>query len=98
MAADNQISIPGTLRNDGTLELHQKPAVAPGPVTVVVEPATSTPNDSGSIAETINRIKLRQQQRGYVGLDENGFAELERERLADDEVYDDQWPDPSAKG
>ena len=98
MSTDNQASIEGTLHNDGTLELHQKPAVAPGPVTVVVVPNASRPSPHGSIAETVNRIKLRQKQRGYVGIDENGFAAMERERVLDDDAYDDRWADPSAKG
>lgn len=109
MSPNLEVTVEGTLRADGTVELHEKPHLAPGPVTVilvppsVLVPASGNASPRGSIAETIGQIKARQQRRGYHGYGEVDFEQLEKERQADEEAYDDRWkelldPDQRSKG
>ncbi|HQU41532.1 MAG TPA: hypothetical protein PK867_01915 [Pirellulales bacterium] len=93
MPANFEVTVDATLKGDGTLDLHEKPNLAPGPVTVVLVPASSKAVTHGGIADTIRHIKSRQQQRGYHGLDDNDFKQLEEEQRADEDAYEQRWHD-----
>ncbi|HVA46026.1 MAG TPA: hypothetical protein VNH11_06525 [Pirellulales bacterium] len=93
MPANPEVTVDATLKSDGTLGLHEKPNLAPGPVTVVLVPASSKTAQHGSITDTISHIKSRQQRRGYPGLDDKDFEQLEEERQADEDAYEQRWRD-----
>ena len=63
----NTIVIQGTLKPDGTLELDEKPSLAPGRVQVMLQRASIGVAASGGLAETIEDIRRHQQARGYAG-------------------------------
>jgi hypothetical protein len=57
----------GTLKPDGTLDLDQKPGLAPGQVRVTLQPAqTGTPRRRG-LADVIDEIRQGQLARGFQG-------------------------------
>ena len=58
--------IDGTLRQDGTLELDQKPSLVPGRVKVTLQPAQAGMPGRG-LAEVIDEIRQSQQARGFQG-------------------------------
>ena len=90
MPVQTEVTVDGTLNNDGTLELHQKPGLSPGPVKVTLVPAAATGATRGSIADTMAGIKARQQRRGYGGMNQEELDRLQQERQADDDAYDEQ--------
>jgi hypothetical protein len=90
MTTMNTTVVEGTLRPDGTLELDEKPSLAPGRVRVTLTsvnmPATA-PKARG-LADTIDEIRQRQQARGYVGRTEEEMAQDIAERQADEDEYE----------
>ena len=58
------IEIQGTLREDGTLLLDQKPDLPPGRVKVLVQPATA--GDANDVIAVLERIHAAQALRGHV--------------------------------
>ena len=63
----SEVVIEGTLKPDGTLELDQKPGLAPGRVKVTLQPAQAgTPRQRG-LADVIDEIRQGQQARGFQG-------------------------------
>ena len=63
----NTIVVQGTLKPDGTLELDERPSLAPGRVHVMLQPASIGLAATGGLAETIEEIRRHQQARGYAG-------------------------------
>ncbi len=63
----NEVVIEGTLKPDGTLELDQKPGLAPGRVKVVVQAAVASPPPQRGLAAVIDEIHRGQQARGFQG-------------------------------
>ena len=61
----NTIVVQGTLKPDGTLELDEKPTLAPGRVHVMLQPVSIGLAARGGLAETIEEIRRHQQARGY---------------------------------
>jgi len=59
-----EIVVEGTLKPDGTLELDQKPSLAPGRVQVIVKPLPS-PTGRRGLVEVMDEIRQSQRARGY---------------------------------
>jgi hypothetical protein len=87
MSPDENI-VQGTLKPDGTLELDQKPALAPGRVYVTLQPVVTGPPPKGGIADTIEEIRQYQQAHGYQGRTPEELARDEAERRADEAAYE----------
>ncbi len=82
------IVVQGTLKPDGTLELDEKPTLAPGRVHVTLQlvPAGSPPK--GGLAETIEEIRLHQQATDYQGRTAEEIACDEDQRREDEDAYE----------
>jgi hypothetical protein len=59
--------IEGTLKPDGTLELDEKPNLAPGRVQVIVQPLSKPAQPKRGLADVIDEIRRGQQARGFQG-------------------------------
>jgi hypothetical protein len=62
-----EVVIEGTLKLDGTLELDQKPRLAPGRVKVILQPAAAGTPPQRGLAGVIDEIRQRQHARGFEG-------------------------------
>jgi hypothetical protein len=82
------IVVQGTLKPDGTLELDEKPTLAPGRVHVTLQPVSAGSPPKGGLAETIEEIRQYQQATGYQGRTSDEIAREEDDRLADEEAYE----------
>ncbi len=90
------IEIEGTLQPDGTLSLHEKPNLPPGPVRVRVQPLSEpTPADRFWIG--LRAIWASQEARGHVPRDKAEIAaeikafrdEAEQEMREVDQLHQD---------
>jgi hypothetical protein len=80
----NAIEIQGTLREDGTLLLDQKPNLPPGRVKVIVEPVPDITQTD--VWQVLERIWAGQRARGHVPRSREEIdAELEAARQEDEE-------------
>jgi hypothetical protein len=84
----NTIVVEGTLKPDGTLELDEKPTLAPGRVHVMLQPVSVGLAPNGSLAETIEQIRQHQQARGYQGRTPEEMASDEDQRRVEEDAYD----------
>jgi hypothetical protein len=84
----NTIVVQGTLKPDGTLELDEKPTLAPGRVHVTLEPVSADSPPKGGLAETIEEIRKYQQLSGYQRRTPEEMARDEDQRRADDDAYE----------
>lgn len=81
--------IEGTLKPDGTLELDQKPNLAPGRVQVIVQPLSQPlQSKKRGLAEVIEEIRLAQLARGYTGRTKEEMEAEEAVRQAEEDDYD----------
>jgi hypothetical protein len=62
----NAIEIQGTLREDGTILLDDKPNLPPGRVKVTVQLANPAEGDENDVIAVLERIHAAQALRGYV--------------------------------
>jgi hypothetical protein len=62
-----EVVLEGTLKPDGTLELDQKPSLAPGRVKVILQPASTGRPEQRGLADVIDEIRQGQQARGFPG-------------------------------
>jgi hypothetical protein len=88
-----RITVPGTIRPDGSLDLEASVAVPPGPVRVTIEPIPSPEAESrgGGLLETLDAIHASQRARGFLGRPvEEWEAERERGRIEDQED-EERW-------
>jgi hypothetical protein len=60
-----EVVVEGTLKPDGTLELDQKPSLAPGRVTVILQSAQASTTPRRGLADVIDEIRQGQQARGF---------------------------------
>jgi hypothetical protein len=60
------IQVQGTLREDGTLVLDEKPNLPPGRVNVLLEPASPAAGDANDLVSVLERIHAAQARRGHV--------------------------------
>jgi hypothetical protein len=78
------IEIQGTLREDGTLLLDQKPNLPPGRVKVIVEPIIDLTQTD--VWQVLERIWASQRARGHIPRSREEIdAELEASRQEDEE-------------
>ena len=80
--------VQGTLKADGTLELDEKPNLAPGRVQVIVQPLPQAAPRKRGLAEVIDEIRRAQSARGYTGLTKEEMEAEEAARRAEEEDYD----------
>jgi hypothetical protein len=83
----------GTLKDDGTLELDEKPPLAPGRVEVTIHPmpASDVAHPRRTILGVLDEIYAAQQARGYCGRSHDEMQTDEAERRAEEEVYEARW-------
>jgi hypothetical protein len=79
------VVLQGTLKPDGTLELDQRPNLAPGRVQVVLQPVAGGPPPRRGLAEVIDEIRQGQQARGYNG---RSADEIEADRADEADEYE----------
>jgi hypothetical protein len=84
----NTIVVQGTLNPDGTLELDEKPTIAPGRVHVTLQPVSAGSRPEGGLAETIEEIRKFQLARGYQGRTPEETARDEEQRRSDEDAYE----------
>ena len=82
--SNSAIAIQGTLREDGTLLLDQKPDLPPGRVKVTVEPVSDLTQTD--VWQVLERIWAGQRARGHVPRSREEIdAELEASRQEDED-------------
>jgi hypothetical protein len=82
------VTVEGTLQPDGTLQLDQKPNLAPGRVQVVVQPLAPAGPAQRGIVEVMNEIRASQVARGYHGRSPAEMQADEAARHEEDEDYE----------
>jgi hypothetical protein len=92
MSVDTVI-VAGTLKGDGTLELDERPGLAPGRVRVAIAPAPSHPREQPrrTMLDVLDEIRARQAARGYHGRSIEEMEADEAARRAEDEEYEERW-------
>lgn len=87
------VVVTGTLRADGTLDLDERPGLAPGPVRVVIAPVSSPAlgQPRRTILDVLGEIQSRQAARGFRGRSLQEMEADEARRRAEDEEYDERW-------
>jgi hypothetical protein len=87
----NAIEVQGTLREDGTLELDDKPDLPPGRVKVTVEPVLDITQTD--VWQVLERIWAGQRARGHVPRTREQIdADLEAARQEDEERMQEFGP------
>ena len=85
--------VQGTLKDDGTLELDEKPPLAPGRVQVTIllmsSPAVAQPRRT--ILDVLDEIHSAQEARGYRGRSIEEMEADEAARRAEAEEYEARW-------
>ncbi len=80
-----QILTSGTLKPDGTLELNEKPALAPGPVQVLIRAQPKMDGGSESWWEFLQRSRAELLAEGYAFRSKEEIdADLSERRNADE--------------
>ena len=89
----NSTVVQGTLKDDGTLELDEKPALAPGrvQVTILPMPAPAVAQPRRTILDVLDEIHAAQEARGYRGRSIEEMEAEEAERRAEEEEYEERW-------
>jgi hypothetical protein len=82
-------TVEGTLKPDGTLELDQKPSLAPGRVTVTLQPSQAGSTPSKGLADIIDQIRQEQQARGFQG---RSAREIEAGLREGEDEYEQRMP------
>lgn len=83
-----QAIVLGTLKSDGTLDLDQKPGLAPGRVQVIVQPLHSPTQAAKGIVEVMDEIRRNQKARGYQGRSTKEMHADEAAQRQADEQYE----------
>jgi len=83
---NTQAIVQGTLKADGTLELDQKPSLAPGRVQVVLQAIAARAATRTGLAEVLQQIQQGQMTRGYPG---RTAAEMAAEEVLRQQENDD---------
>lgn len=81
------VTIAGTLKPDGSLDLDERPALIPGRVQVTLQPLANVP-PRGGLAETIEEIRRNQQARGFSGRTPDEMVAAEALRREDEDEYE----------
>jgi hypothetical protein len=87
----NQIAVQGTLKEDGTLVLDEKPNLPPGRVEVRIWPAKAPDPTGPGWWDRLQQIWKDQDARGYKRRSREEIdAEIAAERAAEEE-YEERW-------
>jgi hypothetical protein len=81
----------GSLKEDGTLELADKPNLPAGPVRVIVEPVDPSVESRPGLLEVLDQIHAAQRARGFKGLTEEEMAAEIAARQREDEEEEERW-------
>jgi hypothetical protein len=84
-----EITVQGTLKPDGTLELDQKPSLAPGKVTVVLRQESRAPSPKEDWFQYLQRLRAEREAAGYPFMNEaetNAYIEWLHEPDAIDDL------------
>ncbi len=84
----NDSIIAGTLNPDGTLQLDQRPTLAPGRVLVTVQPLSKPAAAVRGIVEVMDEIRASQRARGHHGRSLEEMRAEERLSQEEDTEYD----------
>ena len=84
-------AIPGTLRPDGTVELDQKPSLAPGRVQVILQPLPAPLSARRGLVEVMDEIRQGKRARGYLGRTVAQMQAEEAARREEDDTYEQRW-------
>jgi len=89
----NSAVVHGTLRQDGTLELDEKPPLAPGrvQVTILPMPAPAVAQPRRTILDVLDEIHAAQQARGFHGRSVEEMEADEARRRAEEDAYEERW-------
>lgn len=93
-----EVVVEGTLKPDGTLELHQRPNLSPGRVTVVLRQesqAASVP--TGNWWENLQHIRAEREASGYPFMNEEE-VKTHIDWLREEDRIDELLRDASAQG
>jgi hypothetical protein len=88
-----RITVPGTIRPDGRLDLEATVGLPPGPVRVTIEPVPAPegqPTGRG-ILDVLDAIHAGQRARGFVGRTAEEWEADRDQGRAEDEEEDDRW-------
>ncbi len=88
-----RITVPGTIRPDGSLDLEASVALPPGPVRVTIEPVPSPeagPNGRG-LLEALEAIHASQLARGFLGRAAEEWEEDRERSRVEDEEDEERW-------
>jgi hypothetical protein len=93
MMSHNTAVVQGTLKDDGTLELDERPALTPGrvQVTILPMPNPGVARPRGTILDVLDEIHAAQDARGYSGRSIEETEADEAERRAEEEEYEERW-------
>jgi hypothetical protein len=87
-----EVSIAGTLKQDGTLELDEKPALSPGRVTVVLRSASGgAVKPRESMVDFAMRVRQESAARGHRFMTADEIASWIEELRADDDRIEDAY-------
>jgi hypothetical protein len=89
----DRVVVMGTLKSDGTLELDDRPPLAPGRVQVAILP-TRTPaagQPGRTVLDVLDEIHAAQAARGYRGRSIEEMEADEAERRAEEDEYEERW-------
>jgi hypothetical protein len=86
-------TVHGTLKADGTLELDEKPELAPGRVqiTILPIPVSSAAHAQRTIVDVLGEIRANQEARGYRGRSSEEMEADEAVRRSEDQAYEERW-------
>jgi hypothetical protein len=92
MSLDTVI-VMGTLRADGTLELDERPTLAPGRVQVAIVPAQilAAREARQPLLDILDEIRANQTARGYQGRSIEEMKADEAAQRSEDEEYEERW-------
>jgi hypothetical protein len=89
----NTAVVQGTLKDDGTLELDEKPLLTPGrvQVTILPIPDPAVTRSRRTILDVLDEIHASQEARGYRGRSIEEMEADEAERRTEEEEYEERW-------
>jgi hypothetical protein len=89
----NTATVQGTLKADGTLELDEKPELAPGRVQVTLKPMPAPAGASGhrTILDVLEEIRAKQEARGYHGRSVEEMEADDAHQRSEEQAYEDRW-------
>ncbi len=91
--SETAIVVQGILKDNGTLELDERPMLSPGRVQVMILPIPVSTEGQvrRSLVDVLNEIHAGQRARGYLGRTIEEMEADEDERRKSDEDYEKRW-------